>query len=139
MINHQRVFELTLWLNEVLKKHPMKLESITRAAIPPQGGIYLVSDLSRRREKIIYVGKSSNLSQRIYGNQLQGGKANSPLKIALIEYRQARDLFSAKDYLKSFCAVRFDVVDDYREREMREGFAKALLKPEYSLYKTKEH
>ena len=36
-------------------------------------------------------------------------------------------------------AVRFDVVPDYREREMREGFAKAILKPQFSLYKSKEH
>ena len=59
--------------------------------------------------------------------------------MALIEHGRAKDLDSAKDYLRKFCAVRFDVVHDYREREMREGFAKAVLKPQFSLYKSKEH
>ena len=59
--------------------------------------------------------------------------------MALIEHGRAKDLDSAEDYLRKFCAVRFDVVHDYREREMREGFAKAVLKPQFSLYKLKEH
>jgi len=139
MINHQRIFDLTKWLDEVLRRDPVKFDSITPSAVPLDGGIYFISDLSQRNEEIIYIGLSSNLSQRVYTNQLQGDKMASQIKTALIEHGRAKDLGSAKDYLRKFCAVRFDVVHDYREREMREGFAKAVLKPQFSLYKSKEH
>jgi hypothetical protein len=139
MIDHQRIFDLTKWLDEVLSQDPVKFDSITPSAIPSDGGIYFISDLSQRNEEIIYIGQSSNLSQRVYTNQLQGDKMASQIKVALFEHGRAKDFDSAKDYLKKFGAVRFDVVHDYREREMREGFAKAVLKPQFSLYKSKEH
>jgi len=139
MINHQRIFDLTKWLDEVLRRDPVKFDSITPSAVPPDGGIYFISDLSQRNEEIMYIGLSSNLSQRVYTNQLQGDKMASQIKTALIEHGRAKDLRLAKDYLRKFCTVRFDVVHDYREREMREGFAKAVLKPQFSLYKSKEH
>jgi len=139
MIDLQRIFDLTKWLDEVLSRKPVKFDSITPSAISSDGGLYFISDLSQRNEEIIYIGQSGNLSQRIYTNQLQGAKMDSQIKIALIKHGRAKDLDSAKDYLRKFCAVRFDVVPDYREREMREGFGKAVLKPEFSLYKSKEH
>lgn len=139
MIDLQRIFDLTKWLEEVLSREPVKFDSITPSSISSDGGLYFISDLSQRNEEIIYIGLSGNLSQRIYTNQLQGAELDSQIKIALIKHGRAKDLDSAKDYLRKFCAVRFDVVPDYREREMREGFAKAVLKPEFSLYKSKEH
>ena len=139
MIDFERVLDLTKWLDEVLRKEPARFDSITPSAIPSEGGIYFISDISQRGEEVVYVGQSGNLSQRIYTNQLQGDKMASQIKVALIEHGRAKDLSSAKDYLRKCCAVRFDVVPDYREREMREGFAKAVLKPQFSLYKSKEH
>jgi len=139
IINHQRIFDLTKWLEEVLSRDPIKLDSITPSAIPSDGGIYFISDLSQRNEETLYIGQSSNLSQRVYTNQLQGDKMASQIKTALIKHGRAKDLESAKEYLRKFCAVRFDIVPDYREREMREGYAKAVLKPQFSLYKSKEH
>ena len=139
MIDFRRIFDLTKWLDEVLRKELVRFDSITPSAIPSEGGIYLISDLSRRDEEIVYVGQSGNLSRRIYTNQLQGDKMASQIKVALIEHGHAEDLSSAKDYLRKFCAVRFDVVPGYQEREMREGFAKAVLRPQFSLYKSKEH
>jgi hypothetical protein len=139
MIDHQRIFELTKWLDEVLALDPVKFDSLTPAAIPSDGGVYFISDLSQRREEIIYVGLAGNLSQRIYTGQLQGNESSSTIKIALIEHGRAKDLAVAKDYLKKHCGVRFGVVPDYREREMKEGFATAVLKPPFSIYKSKEH
>ena len=138
MIDFQRIFYLTRWLEEILSRQPVKFDSLAPSALPSEGGIYFVSDFSQGDEKVVYVGLSGNLSQRVY-TQLQGDERGSPIKKALVEFRRAKDLFSAKDYLRKFCAVRFDVVPDYREREMREGFAKAVLKPQFSLYKSKEH
>jgi hypothetical protein len=139
MLDHQRIFELSKWLDEIFSRSPLRFESITPSSIPSEGGIYFISDLSQRNEEIIYVGQTSNLSQRIYTNQLQGDKMGSQVKVAFIEHGRAKDLESAKDYLKKYCAVHFDVVHDFREREMKEGFAKAILKPQFSLYKSKEH
>ncbi|MBC8521052.1 MAG: hypothetical protein H8D26_03555 [Methanomicrobia archaeon] len=139
MVDHQRIFDLTKWLDEVLSRDPVKFDSITPSTIPSDGGIYFISDLSQRSEEIIYIGQTSNLSQRVYTNQLHGDKMASQIKMAFIKHGRAKDLDSAKDYLRKFCAVRFDVVHDYREREMREGFSKAVLKPQFSLYKSKEH
>ena len=138
MINFQRISDLTKWLDEILGRETIRFNSITRSALPSEGGIYFVSDFSQGDEEVVYVGLSGNLSQRVY-TQLQGDERGSPIKKALVEFRRAKDLFSAKDYLRKFCAVRFDVVPDYRERGMREGFAKAVLKPQFSLYKSKEH
>ncbi len=139
MIDFQRIFDLTRWLEEILRRQPIKFDSISPAALPAEGGIYFISDFSQRDEEVLYIGHSSNLSQRVYTNHLQGDKIASQIKKALIEHGRAKDLSAAKDYLKKFCAVHFDVVPDYREREMREGFAKAVLKPQFSLYKSKEH
>ena len=139
MIDFQRIFDLTRWLEEVLSGEPIKFASITPSALPSEGGIYFISDFSQRDEEIIYIGLSGNISQRVYTSQLQGDKMASQIKVALIEHGRAKGLPSAKDYLRKSCAVRFGVVPDYREREMREGFAKAVLKPQFSLYKSKEH
>jgi hypothetical protein len=139
MIDHQRLFDLTKWLDEVLSHDPIKFSELAPSTIPLQGGIYFISDLSPRYEEIIYVGQSGNLSQRIYMNQLQGDKNGSQIKNAIIAHGRAKDFDSAKIYLKENFGVRFDVVPDFREREMREGFAKAVLKPQFSLYKSKEH
>ena len=138
MIDFQRIFYLTKWLEGVLSGEPIKFDSITPSALPSEGGIYFISDFSQRDEEIVYIGLSGNLSKRIY-TQFQGDERGSLIKKALVEFRRAKNLFSAKDYLRKFCAVRFGVVPDYREREMREGFAKAVLKPQFSLYKSKEH
>jgi hypothetical protein len=139
MIDYQRIFYLTRWLEEVLSRQPIKFDSIAPSTLPSEGGIYFISDCSQRDEEIIYVGLTSNISRRIYTYHFQGDKRASQIKVAFIQHGRARDLSSAKEYLKKFCTVRFDVVPDYREREMREGFAKALLKPQFSLYKSKEH
>ncbi len=139
MIDHQRVFDLTKWIDEVLSRESIKFSTISPSAISSDGGIYFISDLSQRDEEVVYVGLTSNLSQRICTNQFQGDKNASQIKVALIEHGCAKNLETAKEYLKKHCVVRFDVVGDYREREMREGFAKAILKPKYSLYKSKEH
>ena len=139
MIDFQRIFYLTKWLEGVLSGERFKFDSISPSALPSEGGIYFISDFSQRDEEILYIGLSSKLSQRVYMNQLQGDEMASQIKVALIKHGRAKDLTAAKDYLRKFCAVRFDVVPDYREREMREGFAKAVLKPQFSLYKSKEH
>ena len=138
MIDHQRLFDLTKWLEEVLSRNPIKFNDITPAAIPSKGGIYFISDLSTQKEDLIYIGLSGNLSQRIY-THLHGDKNGSQIKNAIVDHGRANDFESAKSYLKEHCVVRFDVVPDFREREMREGFAKAILKPPFSLYKSKEH
>ena len=139
MIDFQRIFDLTRWLEEVLSRQPVKFDSLEPSTLPSEGGIYFISDFSQRAEEIVYIGLSGNISKRIYLHQFQGSERSSQIKVALIQHGRARDLPSAKDYLRKFCAVRFDIVPDYREREMREGFAKAVLKPQFSLYKSKEH
>ena len=139
MIDHLRIFDLTKWLDDLLKRKPVKFASISPSLIPNEGGIYFISDLSQGLDEVTYIGLSGNLRQRIYTNQFQGDKNASQIKEALIEHKRARDLASAKGYLKKYCHVLFDVVQDYREREMREGFAIAIIKPQFSLYKSKEH
>lgn len=139
MLDFERVFELTRWLDDVLSREPVKFGSLTPSLLPSEGGTYFISDLSQRAEDIVYVGLTGNLRQRVYTQQLQGQKASSQIKIALVQHGRASDLAQAKEYLKKCCAVRFDAIPDFREREMREGFAKAILRPEFSLYKSKEH
>lgn len=139
MLDFQRIFELTRWLDGVLSRDPIRFESLVPSLLPSEGGVYFISDLSQRTEDIIYIGLTGNLRQRVYTGQFQGQKASSQIKVAVVQHGRARDLAQAREYLKKCCAVRCDAIPDFREREMREGFAKAVLKPEFSLYKSKEH
>ncbi|MBM3333449.1 hypothetical protein FJY63_02195 [Candidatus Sumerlaeota bacterium] len=139
MVDHQRVFDLTNWLDDVLRRSALRFDSLTPSSIPSEGGIYFISDFSQRNEEVIYVGLTGNLSQRIYTDQLHGDKINSSVKAALVDHGRAKNMAAAKDYLRKHCGVRYAVVPDYREREMREGFATAILKPPFSIYKSKEH
>jgi hypothetical protein len=139
MVDFQRIFELTRWLDDLLSGDPIRFESLAASSLPPEGGVYFISDLSQRNEIVVYVGLTGNLRKRVYTQQLQGHKESSQIKVAIIQHGRARDHAQAKEYLRRRCAVRFDAIPDYREREMREGFAKGVLKPEFSLYKSKEH
>ncbi len=139
MLDFQRIFELTRWLDGVLSREPVRFESLVPSLLPSEGGVYLISDLSQRTEGTIYIGLTGNLRNRVYTQQFQGQKASSQIKVAVVQHGRARDLAHAREYLKKSCAVRWDAIPDFREREMREGFAKAILKPEFSLYKSKEH
>ena len=139
MLDCRRVFELTKWLDDLLQQEPLRFSDMQPGDIPQTGGVYLVSDFGHGREEIVYVGLTGKLRQRVWSNQYRGNEKSAPVKVALVHLGRATDMTSAKEYMHEHSAVRFDVVPDYREREMREGFAKAVLNPEFALYKSKEH
>lgn len=139
MINHEKIYDLTKWLDEIVDTDPIGFDILKPSSIPTEGGVYFISDSSHKKEEIVYVGLSGNLRQRIYTNQFQGDESGSQIKKAVIDHGRAKTWESAKEYLKENCGVRFGVVPDFRERQIREGFAIAILKPEFSLYKSKEH
>ena len=130
---------MTRWLDEVLSHPPLRFDSLKPSTVPEDGGVYLISDHSQGAEEIVYVGLTGNLRRRVCSDQLHGDAIAGTIKPALVHHGRAKDIRSAKEYMRKSCGVRFAVVPDYREREMREGFAKAVLKPQFSLYKSKEH
>ena len=139
MIDFNRVYELSRWLDDLMKSPPKRFDGIAPKDIPVEGGIYIISDMSSEKEEHVYVGLTGNLNRRVHTDHLQGDDISSPTKTALVYFKRTKDMATAKEYMRQKCVVRFDVVPDHREREMREGFVKAILKPEFSLYKSKEH
>ena len=86
------------------------------------GGIYLITRIEvKKRERPLYIGRSTNLHQRIYGNHLMGPLSNARVKKylladeALIEILK-NDKSLAKRYIKDNCIVRW-----IRDAEISQG------------------
>jgi hypothetical protein len=131
----------TEWL-EFLKKtyqrlvsmEPLAFAEITPSKIPKEAGVYLITALSNEKEIPYYIGRSTNLRQRIYNNHLMGPISNARLKKYLINSGECSDLPSAKKFIRSFCLVRWIQENDIRNRGVIEGYVTGLLSPKYGIY-----
>lgn len=91
-------------------------------AIPAAKGIYIIFD--KNSKKVLYVGKTTNLRQRLYHNHLMGPISNARLKKYLLEdegYPEITDLVEAKKYIRNHCSFLYLLEDDFRERGHLEG------------------
>lgn len=139
IVDFGRAFELLKWLDAFLSQPASKYVELKPQNLPESGGVYAVGLDHGGTSKIVYVGLTGNLRNRAYKIHLHGDKAGGQVKNALIHFGYAKTMPEAKAFMLSHCTLRFVEVPDHREREMREGFAKAILQPEFSLYKSKEH
>ena len=70
--------------------------------------IYSITNF--KTNQVLYVGKTTKLRRRLYGNHLMGPITNARLKKYLIddsEIPQVIDLDSAKQYIKDNCYFHF--------------------------------
>ena len=102
------------------------------SALPAEKGVYIIFD--KFTKEVLYVGKTTNLRQRLYSNHLMGPLANARLKKYLIddaEYPDIKDLSSAKDHIRKKCAFLYLLEEDYRKRGHLEGLLSFLCDCRY--------
>lgn len=96
-------------------------------------GVYAIYE--KRTMKTLYVGKTTQLRQRLYRNHLMGSLNNARLKKYLIDdleaFPEIKDIAEAKEWIKANCCFKFIVVKDYRERGHIEGLMSFLLDTKY--------
>lgn len=118
--------------NKVLSAPKITFAEIKPSQIPDAPGVYVIK--IRDSDETLYVGRTKNLRQRIYSNHLHGPLSNARLKKYLIQdpnEPSIKDLAAAKQYLKDFCYVQFQVIDDLLERGQAEGLLSFLLNVRY--------
>ena len=116
----------------VLSAPKYSFADIKPSLIPDDPGVYIIR--LQDSDETLYVGRTKNLRQRIYSNHLHGPLSNARLKKYLIEdpnEPSIKDLAAAKQYLKDFCYVQFQVIDDLLERGQAEGLLSFLLNVRY--------
>jgi hypothetical protein len=108
------------------------------SAVPILGGVYLITRiLDAGTEVPYYVGRSTNLRQRLYNNHLMGPLSNARLKKYLIDAEVCPNPAEAKSFIQRHCAARWIIIADYRRRKAVESHITAILFPKYGI--DKEH
>ncbi len=120
--------------NCLITKDPLAFQDMTPSRVPEEAGVYLITALVDGREKPYYVGRSTNLRQRLYSNHLMGRPSgNARLKKYLIETGECRDAEHAKAFLRSNCQVRWLLEADIRKRGALEGYLTGVLFPKHGI------
>ena len=109
---------------------PIPFDDNLHKNLPTEGGIYRVFKTSSDWRESIYVGKSSNLQERIYNNLLMGNIQSHTLKHKLINAGFTNE--KVKQYLKNNCRVQYLEISDERQRSFFEYFTISILKPKYN-------
>lgn len=103
-----------------------------RLDLPEDGGIYRICDFSASDPKLLYVGLSGNLRDRLYGKHLMGNPKTSTLKRKLVGSGLFPSASHVKEYLRRVCKTQFVVVPDARFRCFAEHYAIAVLQPPHN-------
>lgn len=105
--------------------------------LPDAAGVYAI--FHKGSGEVFYVGKTTNLRQRLYNNHLMGPLSNARLKKYLIddpEKGAVTDKETAKQYIRSYCAFVYILEPDMRARGHLEGLVSFLTD---CTYVDKEH
>ena len=113
---------------------PIAFRDIKPSTAPQRPGVYLITALIDGKEQAYYIGRTKNLSQRLYQGHLHGNLAGARLKKHLISSGECDDPGQAKQFIKDVCAARWIEQDGFRERGAVEGYATALLFPKHGIY-----
>lgn len=95
-------------------------------------GVYLIAH--KDTHEVLYVGKTVNMTQRLYTNHLMGNKSTARLKKYLVEDElrpEVETYDQAKAWLKSNCYCRWLKIDDRRKRERAERGLSYILNSRY--------
>ncbi len=119
-------------LVQLLESPKVRIDRDLRTMLQKSGGIYRVFNNGADWEHSIYIGKTKNLKQRIYGDHLTGDRIASTLRNKLIEKGNCVDEGAVTKYLIDNCSLQFMVIEDATERSFLEHFAIAVLRPIYN-------
>lgn len=119
---------------QLIASTPVPFSTLTPAKIPDAEGIYLITAKLNGQESPYYVGRSKNLSRRLYTNHLMGSFSNARLKKYLVASEECPDIASAKKFIRSHCFARWLLESDIRKRGAIEGYVTGLLYPKHGIY-----
>src|SRR3989338_5901391 len=103
------------------------LGQINKMDIPTKPGIYLFTD---KNEKILYVGKTKNIQDRLYSKHRMGTLESSTLKRKLVKLKGLKQE-EVKKYMESKFYVRWKIIP-LAEITSFEHFLISVLNPEYN-------
>lgn len=102
------------------------------SVLPQSAGVYVIFD--KRTYEVYYVGKTTNLRQRLYHNHLMGPTTNARLKKYLIDdstFPKILDPTDAKKFIRENCSFAFVLEPDMRMRGHLEGLLSFLTDCRY--------
>lgn len=102
------------------------------SVLPQTAGVYVI--FNKRTYEVYYVGKTTNLRQRLYHNHLMGPTTNARLKKYLIDDSEFPNILSAADakkYIRENCSCVFVLEPDMRARGHLEGLLSFLTDCRY--------
>lgn len=133
-ITKQRAPLLEQKLVELLSADAVHFSSLTPSKVPKEPGVYIISAMLGEDEIPYYIGRTKNLSQRIYNHHLMGPLSNARLKKYLIESGEVSNSATAKVFIRNNCQVRWVIQEGHRERGAIEGYATGVLFPKHGIY-----
>ena len=127
-----RLQQLIKTKDQLLESPPMRFQEMTPKRIDgwETPGIYAIF----RDQEVLYVGKTVNLTQRLYTDHLMGNKSTARLKKYLVEDKSLPGVITysdAKLWMKSHCCCRWLTIRDARARELAELGLSYLLNAKY--------
>jgi predicted GIY-YIG superfamily endonuclease len=119
----------------LVSSSPLHFGDLTPSRVPEAPGVYIITAEINGTEKPYYIGRSTNLRQRLYNNHLMGPRSNARLKKYLVDFGECSDMKSAKNFIRQNCLARWIEESDTRKRGAIEDYTTGLLFPKYGIYK----
>ncbi len=118
-------------LSKLLAQPLLRFTNMKPSALPERAGVYLITV----RKKPYYVGRTTNLRQRLYNSHLMGPPDVSRFKKYLIDSGECVNKQAAKQFLRAHASVRWIEEPDVRRRGFLECYFTAILQPKYGIAK----
>ena len=119
-------------LMNLLSSSQVPFDNSLHGFLPEEGGVYRIFEKGSVWQSSVYVGKTTDLRNRIYKNHFMGNREASTLKRKLIRTGQFNDERAVKQFLQDRCLVQYVIVTDKRLRNFLEHFAVSVLKPQFN-------
>ncbi|MDD3137754.1 MAG: GIY-YIG nuclease family protein [Lachnospiraceae bacterium] len=118
---------------QLMESKLYNFKELIPSMLPKSAGVYVI--WVKQVEKVLYVGRTRNIQQRLYTNHLMGNKSSARLKKYLVEdnekYPQITNYAEAKTYLKDNCCFQFIIEYDNNLRGHIEGLFGFLTDAQY--------
>lgn len=119
-------------LLSLLSGRQIPFDENLRSNLSTSAGVYRIFEVGANWRQSVYVGKSTNIKTRIYGDHFIGNPRASTLKRKLIDQGRFADEKEVKEYLRRECLVQWIEVEDDLNRTWLEHFAAAILRPGFN-------
>lgn len=125
--------KITNIMEKIDKCKEIEFCNLKPTTLREDAGVYIIQE--KKTKEVFYVGRTINLSQRLYTNHLQGNLSTARLKKYLVEDNQRfpniKTKEDAKEYIKNNCSFKYIKVKEYKERGHIEGLLGYMLNSYY--------